>query len=165
MAKQENRKTHQQKERAQRQKMALQLRLGGASYPEIGEKLGHSQSTVYNDVQKALRDIPRTEADQLRTEELARLDRLQRAVWAQALEGKVTYVDRALKIIDRRARLLGLDAPSQVEVSTGADLDLDGAVRALVEAAQQGGQKPDLDSLLDDQDTPVKGQEGDSQDE
>ena len=133
---QENKKTHLQKERAERAKQALQLRLEGDSYPRIAEKLGHSQSTIYTDVQKALRDIPKPEADQLRKEEQARLDLLQKAVWNQALDGDVASVDRAVKIIDRRIRLLGLDAPSQLEVSGGSDLDVDGAVRALVAAAQ-----------------------------
>ena len=39
-------------------------------------------------------------------------------------------VDRLLKIADRRAKLLGLDAPKRVEVSDGTP-DLDAAVREL----------------------------------
>ena len=41
--------------------------------------------------------------------ELARLDDLLGAVWEKAKAGSLESIDRALKIMDRRARMLGLD--------------------------------------------------------
>ena len=41
--------------------------------------------------------------------EMSRLDALLQAVWEKAIGGKYEAIDRALKIMDRRAKLLGLD--------------------------------------------------------
>jgi hypothetical protein len=54
--------------------------------------------------------------NELREQELDRLDRLQRNVWAQALNGDLQAVQVALRIIDRRAKLLGLDTPVRQEI-------------------------------------------------
>jgi hypothetical protein len=52
--------------------------------------------------------------------EIDRLDALHRAVWPDAMEGKLGAIDRCLAISKRRAELLGLDAPSKHQV-TGKD--------------------------------------------
>lgn len=127
--------TKKRKEIAERQKAALALALKGLTRREIGEQLGVSHSTIVQDIKAALRDIPKEEADTLRAKESARLDKLQAAVWDRALDGYLYAVDRAVKIIDRRAKLLGLDAPQQVEVSSG-DVDLDGTVEKLLQVAK-----------------------------
>lgn len=48
-------------------------------------------------------------AAELRELELDRLDRLQVRVWGKAIEGNVGAIDRVPRIMERRARLLGLD--------------------------------------------------------
>jgi hypothetical protein len=45
--------------------------------------------------------------------ELARLDALQDAVWDQAMTGDTKAVDSALKVINMRAKLLGLEILAQ----------------------------------------------------
>lgn len=47
--------------------------------------------------------------DELRVLELDRLDRLQRSCWDSAIAGDIPAVDRVLKVIAARVRLLGLD--------------------------------------------------------
>lgn len=42
--------------------------------------------------------------------ELQRLDALQAALWNEAASGNVAAVDRVLRIMERRARLLNLDS-------------------------------------------------------
>lgn len=117
----------------QRRKQSLTLRLSGMTYAEIAENLGVSNYTAWQDVNQALADIPKSEADQLREEEVGRLDRMQRAVWDAALAGDLQAMQTVLKIVDRRAKLLGLDAPQQVELS--GDADLDAVVRKIISAA------------------------------
>lgn len=120
---------------AERRKKALALRLAGATLNEIAEVNGCAVSTVHADIQRCLSDIPRQEADELRAQEVTRLDRLQRACWDPALAGDLAAIDRALRIIDRRAKMLGLDAPQQVEV-TGVDVDLDATVARIMAVAE-----------------------------
>jgi hypothetical protein len=59
-------------------------------------------------------------ADALRDLQDERLNRLLAGLWNQAAQGDVSAVDRVLKIMERQARLHGLDAPTKTEV-TGAD--------------------------------------------
>ena len=115
----------------QRTKKALALKNSGATYAEIAEALGVSKSTVCTDIRTAIADITKEEADIQRQIEINRLDRLQRGVWEKALRGDIPAQQQALRIIDRRCRLLGLDLPQRVEVST-ADVDLDGAVSRIM---------------------------------
>lgn len=127
-------------ERAERKKNAVELRLAGASYRDIGNALGCSTVTAMNDCKEALAEIPMQQADEMRTVELSRLDRLQRAVWGKAIKGDLQAVDRAIKIIDRRAKLLGLDAPQQVQI-TANDVDLDATVDKMLRVAEMALQQ------------------------
>jgi hypothetical protein len=69
----------------------------------------------------ALKATLQEPADELRKMELERLDRLLLAVWGQAAKGNQGGIDRALKIMERRAKLLGLDAPTKVQQENVGD--------------------------------------------
>ena len=117
--------------RAHRAAKALRLRLNGATYRDIADALDVSPGTVHADITRALADIPRPEADALRELEVTRLDALQLACWDDATAGNLAAIDRCVKIIVLRARLLGLDAPQQVQLAT-ADVDLDATVERIM---------------------------------
>lgn len=53
-----------------------------------------------------------------RTIELARLDAAQKAIWNRVEQGNDWAIDRLLGIVDRRMRLLGLEAPTKIENKT-----------------------------------------------
>lgn len=131
------RDTNKALELQHRKKNALELRLEGMTYAEIAELMGKSVSTVHGYVADSLAAVTKEEAQQLRDLEAARLDALQYAVWDKALDGDLNAMDRVIKIIDRRARLLGLDAPQQVAVNNGVDVDIDGAVDRLIAVAMR----------------------------
>lgn len=95
---------------AEKRREALRLRITGASFTEIAEALGYGhKGTACAIVREALAELGREEAEELRALELYRLDELQRAVWDAALSGNLPAVDRVLKIMERRAKLCGLD--------------------------------------------------------
>lgn len=141
--------TQRDYERAERKRNALELRLAGASYRDIAQALEVSPATALQDCKEALADIPAQQADEMRTVELSRLDRLQRAVWPRAVKGDLQAVDRAIKIIDRRAKLFGLDAPQQVQI-TANDIDLDAAVDKMLRVAEMALEKEKSNHLVDD---------------
>ena len=141
--------TQRDYDRAERKRNALELRLAGASYRDIADALQVSQATALQDCKEALADIPAQQADEMRTVELSRLDRLQRAVWPRAIKGDLQAVDRAIKIIDRRAKLFGLDAPQQVQI-TANDIDLDAAVDKMLRVAEMALEKEKSNHLVDD---------------
>jgi len=113
MAKQGNRKGARARA-AQRRNDALELRKAGASYRQIGQQLGVSHQQAHRDVTKAIRDLAKLgegNARELRILEAERLDALFLSLWPQARVGDLQVVDRTLRIMARRAKLLGLDAP------------------------------------------------------
>src|SRR2546430_1346842 len=97
--------------------------LSGKSQAEIGETIGLSQQMIAYEVNK-LRASWRTSQirnwDEARNIELAKLDALEQTFWEAWREsasdgrgGASAYLDGVLRCIDRRIRLLGLDAPTK----------------------------------------------------
>lgn len=115
---------------AERQVEALKLRKAGLDFRRIAQQLGWAgPGPAHKAVTKALRDIVREPAEELRTLEVERLDAMLLGIWSKASGGDTWAIDRALKIMERRAGLLGLDAPRKIE-QTGKD---GGAVRHEIE--------------------------------
>jgi hypothetical protein len=129
---------------AERDAQALELRAAGLSFRQIARQLGCSTTAAHRRVTRGLDRTLREPADHVRTLELQRLDQLQ----AHAVEvlrgrhvviqgGRVVvdrqgqpYTDHGpvlaaiaalLRIAERRARLLGLDAPSKVDAQLRGD--------------------------------------------
>ena len=97
---------------AERQARALELRKAGSGYAAIAQQLGYAgPSGAYKAITTALRALTAEPAAELRALELARLDDLLVGLWPDARRGNVAKIDRVLKVMQRRADLLGLDAP------------------------------------------------------
>lgn len=123
---------------------ALELRRRGLNYSQVAAEMGYrSQSSAYEAVQRALADSAREPADEVRRIEAERLDELTRHLnrvlvtrhYTVTQSGKiVTHPETGLPLLDdgpviqavaglvriaeRRAKLLGLDAPTKHEVIT-----------------------------------------------
>ena len=120
---------------------AAQLRSHSFTFQQIGDRFGVNASGAYKMVQRAIADIPRGNTIELVALELEKLDAIERKYLEIAAKhhvfvsqgGKVVYdgdvkleddgpamqaMSRLLKVAERRAKLLGLDAPvkAQVEV-------------------------------------------------
>lgn len=135
---------------AKRDAEAARLRAEGYTYERIAKELRYShRDLARRAVERALAAAVREPADEARQIELIRLDSL----WTHAMQvlandhlaisnGRVVMIerdgeavpvpddapvlqaiDRLLKIMERRAKLLGLDAPTKVEAITIDRLD------------------------------------------
>lgn len=122
---------------------AAQMRAEGMTLAQIAKVQGRAISTVHARIERAIAAVPVEAVERLRALELERLDMM----WQAAIEvlrrqhvtvsdGRIVKddydepildddpilraMDRLLKIQDRRAKLLGLDAPtrSRMEVVT-----------------------------------------------
>jgi hypothetical protein len=103
----------------ERQLQSLELRKNGMSYRAIGERLGVSHVQAYNDVHDELKRLASQVTDkttELRQLELERLDMLLNGLWPMAAVGNTGAVMSWLKVSERRAKLLGLDAPTHIQV-------------------------------------------------
>ncbi|MEU4574841.1 hypothetical protein [Nonomuraea sp. NPDC023979] len=127
---------------AARDAEAARLRSRGLTYRQIAEQLGMAgPGKAHEAVKRVLAETVADAAEDLRQVELERLDQMYQAA-LKVLEGehyavshgKVVYlegettpladngpvlaaIDRLLKIQERRAKLLGLDAPAKTSVT------------------------------------------------
>jgi hypothetical protein len=96
-------------ERQKRVSEILNKRFSGQSLRQIGEAEGVTPQAVSQLIQRALGQMPQQSVAEIRALEAGRLDELQNAVWPQAKAGDTQAVNCVLSIMQRRARLLGLD--------------------------------------------------------
>ncbi len=95
-----------------RRAQALEFRAEGLGYAEIGARLGVATSTAHAYVVEALAEVRERladSADEVRLLELRRLDDMFAAHWPS--RANVRNAETLLRIMERRARMLGLDAP------------------------------------------------------
>lgn len=101
----------------ERRVKALELRKSGLTFEQIGDACNTSRSTAHEDVVIAMRETIQEPADEVRRIELERLDVMLAALWPKATttgdRQQARAVEQCLSIMDRRARLLGLDAPTR----------------------------------------------------
>lgn len=101
----------------ERRLLVLEARKAGYSYQQIADQLGISKGTVCKDLTRVLAEYhARTaeEVERLRALETERLDHMLRGIWPRATSGHLGAIERALKIMERRAKLLGLDGPIKI---------------------------------------------------
>jgi len=109
----------------EREKQALSMRRAGATYAQIADAVGYgTPSNAHRAVFRALDRIPTENAEQLRIIESARLDAIQTAHWRPAVTGNPANARIVLKVMERRAKLWGLDAPTRVESTPDLDAEI-----------------------------------------
>jgi hypothetical protein len=114
--KQDKRAVRAQRKEAARQRRttAYGLHLNGHSFRRIAEQLGVSVRTAYVDFQRerdALADLEREPMLKRRDTAIQRLETLLTGLMAKATAGDARSAEVAIKLIERQAKLLGLDSP------------------------------------------------------
>jgi len=103
---------------ARRAARALELRAGGATFAEIARRLGYAGRTGAHDaVMRALDATVRPAADEVRLLDLVKLDKLWRTAFPRALGGDHEATRACLRIMERQARLLGLDMRQRIDAN------------------------------------------------
>jgi hypothetical protein len=103
----------------------MRLRLSGLSHDQIGERLGFSAVRAFQICKAELGRLNaiRTEtAEEMQRLEVLRLDQLLSGVWQKAIDGNPVALGRALDILTRRAKLLGLDLADRREAVTAGQV-------------------------------------------
>jgi len=107
-------------ESAERRQKALELRKNGYDYRTIAKALNTTVKTAYLDVQKCLEEIranTHETAEDVLELELKRLDIAQAALMPRVREGDPRAIDTLMRVQERRAKYLGLDAANKVEIT------------------------------------------------
>lgn len=106
-------------ESAARASECLRLRSLGYTLDAIAARVGLTIPGVTNAIKYASNRLPKVNALRLRDVEFLKLDQLE-AVWLPAaMAGDCKAAVVALKIMERRAKLFGLDAPTKYENTSG----------------------------------------------
>lgn len=135
-----------QVDQALREHRVIELRAKGYSFQQIADQEHYANASAASKAFKSgMGKLIKPVADEVRTLELERLDKFLLALWDKIEQGDPIAIDRGLKIMDRRAKYLGLDAPikQQVEVTTfegGSELDREVArlAQILADTASSG---------------------------
>jgi len=104
----------------ERRQQALELRKNGYDYKTIGKALGVSSKTAFGYVQKCLEEIranTHEAAEDVLELELKRLDIAQAALMPRVRDGDPRAIDTLMRVQERRAKYLGLDAANKVEIT------------------------------------------------
>jgi hypothetical protein len=121
----------------ERQLMALDLRKAGMQYAAIAQQLNYrSAAGAFAAVRSALKRTLKEPADELRQLEVSRLDAMLAGLWIKARKGDNYAIDRVLRIMERRAKLLGLDKLPKV------DMIMPGGEKVIFEVVYQDDNKP-----------------------
>lgn len=132
------------RELVEKETTIIELRHEGYVWREIATMVDMSIAGVIKAYKRALTRHPVAAIEEHRELELDRLDNLQRTYWQPAVNGNLRAADFVLRVIDKRAKLLGLDAPLKVQAEVvtydGSDLDAEvERVARLIEASTVGG--------------------------
>ena len=118
-----------------REVKVLELRRAGLTWQRISEETGYADASgAYLAYKRAIKRTMQQPADELREQELDRIDRLQLALWPKAMKGDNASVNTIVRLMERRARLLGLDTPIKIQqdvVNWDGNESIDRAVREL----------------------------------
>ncbi|MEV4127141.1 hypothetical protein [Nocardia sp. NPDC049707] len=111
-------RTHSPEKLAETQRKrntALEMRLAGKTQAQIAAETGWSKQSVSLYIKEAIADITRENAQEYLELELQRLDAMWAAIWEQIVDpasdeerrGQTWKIDRALAIMEQRAKLTG----------------------------------------------------------
>ena len=95
---------------------ALQLRASRLTYQQIADRLYNGdRGAAWRDIRKAIDNQEAEAVAEVRAQEVLLLDQLARPQLKKALEGDEKAALVLLRIMERRSKYLGLDAPTQIE--------------------------------------------------
>jgi hypothetical protein len=104
----------------ERRRQVAHLRLAGVTDQKaIARQLGVSEPTISRDVKwldEQNRQLAAEDTAVWRGLQLARIERLIQAVWSDAVQGRYGAIDRVVLLLERQAKLLGLDAPAKLRI-------------------------------------------------
>ena len=122
-----NRPIGEDAKRRDRAAQVLDLRIAGYSYRAIAKQLEISERTAYLDVQGELGRLDalnQEKAERARELEARRLDEYTLKLAPGIDSGDPRAVLAAVRCLERRAKLLGLDAPQQLAGVDGGPLTI-----------------------------------------
>lgn len=130
------RRTGEKENVADRRRNVLAKRKEGKSVRQIAAELSVPRATVGDDLKKVMDELAtetRADAEASRALELERLDDMYMALTKKIAQGDYQAIDRAIRISQRRAALLGLDQTSPQSINLNLSTLTDEELKAVAE--------------------------------
>lgn len=106
---------------------AVTMRIAGYSPEEIATELGYTTTRAVSDdiygAMSASLTLPDRQIDILREIEIRRMDMMLKALMPGIERGNTRSVEVGIRLLERRAKMLGLDSATKVEVFTIDTID------------------------------------------
>jgi hypothetical protein len=136
--------------------------LAGLNYRDIASQLNVSLGTISRDVKAVINRLKKEqvlEAEQAILVDLRRIDVALHSIWDDVKAGKLLAIDRMIKLMERRAKMLGYDEQTlNLNVSGGVDIE---AIRDQRWQAVSGAL---LEALSDDQEQELESEDTENDD-
>lgn len=138
---------------AEKYREVVRLRAAGLTFDEVAQRVGYaSRSSAKEAYDRAIKSWGDEAVDDLRKLEGERVEQLWRRVYGRLIAADIDDIDGFTKLLNasirvckRRAELLGLDAPQQVEIAPQRiDVNIDGEVKVDVETREQRVERIEL---------------------
>jgi hypothetical protein len=129
---------------------AVALRTAGASYADIADTLGLATpaAALHVITDHLAVDIPTEDKDHMRRECTAQINELLAAVWGKATDpehiDQLPAIGRAVSLIDRKIRLHGLDAPTELIVHTPTQSEIEQWISHMVQGTMPALEEADI---------------------
>lgn len=108
----------QQLQHAERVRQAIEFRKAGMTWPQIATEVGYaSAQTASHAVKSYLDDLPQEAAVDLRRINIERLNYILTKCWPGVMAGDIDMMREARATIAHLDRLMGTEAPQQLEVN------------------------------------------------
>jgi len=125
----------------ERERIAINMRKEGKTGEEIAAALGltHRGSALKiakRAIKKSIKQCSE-DASEVYHLELLRIDELFSVSYPLAKKGEIKYIEICLKLMKRRAELMGLDAPQKMDIGGEAMQSLSDWVRFVTENASK----------------------------
>jgi len=131
----------------EKERNVFRYRQAGWTFDRIANVLGYSHpSGAHAAFKRALERIKdESLANEMRELHRFRLEAALSAIWPEVQKGNLQAIDRMLKILDRDAKLYGLDMPikSEVEVTSYDGVILRERTREIIRTIREARRSPD----------------------
>ena len=132
----------------ERTKRAMALKLAGASYASIADTLGYSDASgARKAVMRGMAQSLQENANELRKLHYGRLEHMLMLLWSDVNTKSLPSMSAALAIMDRMAKLHGIDSslPSEVNIGQQTVILADGSKDDYIKALTEAGLKMEND--------------------
>ena len=131
----------------EKERLVVQYRQGGATFEQIAMKLGYADPSGARQAFKRAMERMRDDAVNAEMRELhrQRLEVALTAIWPDVVKGDLEAIKVMLKILERDAKLYGIDAPvkTEVEVTSYDGNLLRQRTREIIQTIREVRESPD----------------------